>query len=509
MENRIATGPVKTMTTIQQTEPAGLPSLESVDLAQIKIDPVWSGKIPASGARRFRTIALCQVKEDVIVATCNSGLAMVRDYVSKRIQTPFRLVRVDEAAFRRLLNQVYPRTSPAVNSDSDGESCETVEACDELLRAALLRGASDIHLMPGETAVRTRFRVDGVLEDFLDYPVTLREGLVSRIKVLAGMNIAEKREPQDGRFSINCPRHEKSIDIRVATIPTRYGERVTLRLLAPIQATSSLEALGMGPDELEIFRKAIDCSHGLVLLTGPTGCGKSTTLYTAITNLLNSRGGNVITVEDPIEYEIPGTSQVEVDTAKKVTFARALRSILRHDPDVIMLGEIRDRETAELAIKAALTGHLVLSTLHTNTAAGVVTRLIDMGVQPFLVAATLRLAVAQRLVRQLCPRCRRPEAIGTSKAKLLGNVEFAGRTGFVPSGCVYCAGKGYVGRSALFEMLPGGSTLSELICRGVSESELIEHMTMNGYRLLIEDGMNKVVAGTTTAQQVLNAVAMW
>ena len=299
------------------------------------------------------------------------------------------------------------------------------------------------------------------------------------------------------------------MDVRVATIPTRYGERVTLRLLAPIQATPSLAALGMGETELELFRKAIASSNGLVLLTGPTGCGKSTTLYTAISNLLQSRGGNVITVEDPIEYEIPGTSQVEVDAAKKITFARALRSILRHDPDVIMLGEIRDAETAELAIKAALTGHLVLSTLHTNTAAGVVTRLIDMGVQPFLVAATLRLAVAQRLVRALCPKCRKPEKLNVADANLLERPELSDSVVYSPAGCVYCAGKGYIGRSALFEMLPGGSDLSELICDGVSEAELIEVMTRNGHSLLMDDGIDKILSGTTTTQQVLSAVTSW
>ncbi|MFC1758714.1 GspE/PulE family protein, partial [Planctomycetota bacterium] len=410
---------------------------------------------------------------------------------------------------RQLLTRVYSKQTPLVNSEADTESCETVEACDDLLRAAMLRGASDIHLMPGESTLRTKLRVDGVLEDYREFPATLQSGLVSRIKVLAGMNIAEKREPQDGRFTAEHACHRKPIDIRVATIPTRHGERVTLRLLSPMEGTPSLEDLGMDEKELATFTKAIASSNGLVLLTGPTGCGKSTTLYTAITHLLETRGGNVITVEDPIEYEIPGASQVEVDSLEKVSFSRALRSILRHDPDVIMLGEIRDAETAELAIKASLTGHLVFSTLHTNTAAGVVTRLVDMGVEPFLITATLRLAVAQRLVRRLCPHCRVRVKLGSMDAAALGAPQLMGREAFEPKGCVYCAGKGFAGRSALFEMLPGGGAVADAITRGSAETELLDHMRQAGHSMLIDDGIKKTLAGTTTAQQVLAAVATW
>jgi type II secretory ATPase GspE/PulE/Tfp pilus assembly ATPase PilB-like protein len=232
-------------------------------------------------------------------------------------------------------------------------------------------------------------------------------------------------------------------------------------------------------------------------------------LFAAIRQLQQTRGGNIITVEDPIEYEIPGISQIEVDSAAKVTFARALRSILRHDPDVIMLGEIRDAETAELAIKAALTGHLVLSTLHTNTAAGAVTRLIDMGVEPFLVAATLRLAVAQRLVRRLCPECRTPVPLDATQALALGQESLTGSTVYQPRGCTACAGKGFVGRVALFEMFRGGNDVSQLITESVSEAKLLAHMQTARQPLLLEDGIRKALSGTTTVQQVLSTVATW
>ncbi|MCG8651257.1 MAG: GspE/PulE family protein, partial [Pirellulales bacterium] len=376
------------MSTLEAVVASATETLEHIDVDAVKLDPVVSHCLPAWGVRRQRALALCRIGEQTVVATSNTDLASVEKFVASHLSGPFRLVIAKEAALRRLISRIYaPRVAPT-QAETEGDSGEIVESCDQLLRAAMMRGASDIHLVPEESVLRASFRVNGDLELFQTYPREMQAGLTSRIKVLAGLNIAEKREPQDGRFSWRGVSGQEKVDVRAATIPTRFGERVTLRLLMPLEALSSLAGLGMGPQELSTFTNAIDCAHGLVLLTGPTGCGKSTTLYTAIRQLMKTRGGNIITVEDPVEYEIPGTSQIEVDSAEKVCFARALRSVLRHDPDVIMLGEIRDAETAELAIKASLTGHLVFSTLHTNTAAGVVTRLIDMGVAPFLIAAT-------------------------------------------------------------------------------------------------------------------------
>ena len=372
-----------------------------------------------------------------------------------------------------------------------------------------MRGASDIHLTPNETELVARLRVDGKLENYSRIPSQLQGAVVSRLKVMSGLDIAEKRAPQDGRFTARIGSDQIKTDVRVATLPTRFGERVTLRLLGGQSTTLSLTNLGMNDRDLEMFRRTISRPHGLVLLTGPTGSGKSTTLYAAIKELLHSRGGNVITVEDPIEYEIPEVSQVEIDSADKVSFGKALRSILRHDPDVVMIGEIRDLETAEIAVKASLTGHLVFSTLHTNTASGVVTRLTDMGLKPFLIAATLRLAVAQRLVRRLCSQCSTPREISEDEALLLGHPDIAGQTIYDSAGCVYCAGRGYVGRVALIECFDCDESVAKVITSGASEEALLANARKRKRSLLMDDAIEKMLAGVTTYQEVLEAVVVW
>ena len=483
--------------------------LEEVELARVKLDPIWSRTLPAAGARRFRVAALCEVDGQIVAVTSNPRIEAVTRFVAKNIRRPFRLVRSDDASIKRLFAQIYVSPSRATDRKTDTDSGHVVAVCDELINAASLRGASDIHLVPSEDSLECRFRVDGELESYRSLDSEVQAGLASRLKVLAGLNIAEKREPQDGRFTLEATSQRPRMDVRVATIPTRMGERLTLRLLTPLSNAPSLTDLGMNTTDGEHFSRAIQCSNGLILLTGPTGCGKSTTLYTAIMEMMKAHRGNVITIEDPVEYEIPGTTQVEVDAAEKVTFARALRSLLRHDPDVIMLGEIRDAETAELAIKASLTGHLVFSTLHTNTAAGVVTRLIDMGVEPFLVAATLRMAIAQRLVRRLCQHCQQPDRMSMAEAAGLGDPSLAGCNTFKASGCVYCGGKGFVGRTALFEVMRGEREISELITSGASEAQILEHLRAAGFKMLIDDGIEKITSGTTTTEQVLGAVSTW
>ncbi|MCC6512197.1 MAG: type II/IV secretion system protein, partial [Pirellulaceae bacterium] len=292
------------------------------------------------------------------------------------------------------------------------------------------------------------------------------------------------------------------------------GERMTLRLLGSHSENMSLSGLGMREDDLQAFQQATSRPHGLVLLTGPTGSGKSTTLYVAIEQLLRTRGGNVITIEDPVEYEIVGASQVEIDSADKVNFSKALRSLLRHDPDVVMIGEIRDAETASIAVKASLTGHLVFSTLHTNTAAGVVTRLIDMGVEPFLVAATVRRSVAQRLVRRLCPHCRSPRSLTEAEVLMLSltdnyRTDLVGRTVYEPTGCIVCAGRGYVGRIGLFELLPGSEELAHVIADGANEEALQRYARERQLFSLLDDGIAKLLDGTTTVSEVTSAVVNW
>ncbi|MBP5510268.1 MAG: type II/IV secretion system protein [Kiritimatiellae bacterium] len=314
-----------------------------------------------------------------------------------------------------------------------------VQLVDRILRAGLFLHASDIHFDPMQDAVRVRFRIDGQLEEVLRVPVSMANAMTSRLKVLASLDIAERRAPQDGGFVWRLPGGgtfaQNPLDVRMATLPVRHGERITLRLLETGGRRLTLEDLGMRQADLAVFEKVLRHPQGLVLLTGPTGSGKTTTLYAAIQRLLQFGAFNILTVEDPVEYEIPGVAQAEVDSADKVNFSKALKSLLRHDPDVVMIGEIRDMNSLDAAVKAALTGHLVLSTLHTNDAKSVETRLVDMGLDPHLVPATLHLAVAQRLVRRLCPACK-----------------VRGVDGWEPKGCRECGGRGYAGRIGLFEL---------------------------------------------------------
>lgn len=316
---------------------------------------------------------------------------------------------------------------------------DSVQLVDRILRAGLLLHASDVHFDPAADAVRVRFRIDGQLEEVLRIPAAMAAATVSRLKVLAALDIAERRAPQDGAFTWRMVGGGEvgPLDVRMATLPVRHGERVTLRLLETGGRRLTLDDLGMDAEVRDAFERVLERPHGLVLLTGPTGSGKTTTLYAAIRRLLEIAPLNIVTVEDPIEYEIPGVAQAEVDSVDKVNFAKALRALLRHDPDVVMIGEIRDAESLDAAVKAALTGHLVLSTLHANGAKASVERLVDLGLDPHLVTSTLRLALAQRLVRRLCPACREPAGEG-----------FAPKSG----GCPACAGRGYAGRVGVFEM---------------------------------------------------------
>lgn len=491
-----------------------------INLDIVRIDPAWSLRVPASLALRKRLLPLCKLGDRVYVACADLSDSMALSSVRKLVESEIEAIPAEPESLRRALMRVYGGVSMPGNADAnpvrfrgrDGRASDIDDAvaiCDELLQAAILRGASDIHLLPAETALVVKFRVDGKLEVYRELAPEFQAAVVSRLKVLAEMDIAEKRAPQDGRFSTRVGPSQRKVDIRVATLPTRFGERMTLRLLASHGTNISLSNLGMRDADYGKFQRSIQRPHGLILLTGPTGSGKSTTLYAAIEELLGSRGGNVITVEDPIEYEIRGVSQVEVDTADKVNFSKALRSILRHDPDVVMIGEIRDQETADIAVKAALTGHLVFSTLHTNNAASVITRLLDMGVERYLVAATLRLAVAQRLVRKLCPHCRAPRPMTQQEALSLGRPELSGSTVYDSQGCVYCAGRGYSGRLALFEMLESDESISKLIADGAGEGEIVTECKRREWPALMDDAIEKLHSGETTIAEVLSAVVTW
>jgi type IV pilus assembly protein PilB len=493
-----------------------------LDMDQVRIDPAYALKVPPPLAMRRQVLPFASVDGHVCVACINPDDRTALQAVERAVHKPVQAHRAEPQSLRRALLRLFgdngaaappastarPRPAdPRKAAEADSE--DAVALCDELLRAAVVRQASDIHLDPGKENVRVRFRVDGGLEDYRRLPLVAQSGVISRFKVLSGMDIAEKRAPQDGRFTHQFGAGNQGVDIRVATLPTKYGERMTLRLLALQTESLTLEKLGMCPEHLESFQRAIDKPHGLILLTGPTGSGKTTTLYAAIRRLIGHRELNVVTIEDPIEYDIPGVAQVEVDSADKVSFAKALRSVLRHDPDVVMIGEIRDAETADIAIKAALTGHLVFSTLHTNSAPSAVTRLIDMGVARYLVAATVRLAVAQRLVHRSCEHCRQPRELKPEEALALGNPDWAGQTVHEPAGCLYCGNKGYVGRVGLFEMLPMDEALSRELAAGAGEPEIAEAMRQRRLPRLTEDALGKLTTGDSTVEAALRAVTVW
>jgi len=367
-----------------------------------------------------------------------------------------------------------------------------------VLTQALRRQASDIHIEPYETDIKVRFRIDGILYEIFSLPKRFQAHIVSRLKVMANLDIAEKRLPQDGRIKVKVA--NKTVDIRISVIPMAFGERIVLRLLDKSISILGLADMGMAEKRLDIFEKLINKNTGILLVTGPTGSGKTTTLYAAI-NRINSMEKNIITIEDPVEYELKGVGQIQVNPKTELTFARGLRSVLRHDPDIIMVGEIRDLETVEIAIQASLTGHLVFSTLHTNDATGALTRLVDMGVEPFLIASSLLAVLAQRLVRRICPECKEPFHPEESTLEELGlpkdQVFYHGR------GCEACMRSGYRGRTGIFELLVMDNDTRHLLTTGADSVKMKDMAVRNGMATLFEDGLLKVKNGMTTLSEVL------
>ena len=398
-------------------------------------------------------------------------------------------------------------TDLAALADSVGAVDDLLDARDDspvikLINAILLEavkeGASDVHVETTERRLVVRFRVDGVLRDVVEPQRALAPLLVSRIKVMAKLDIAEKRIPQDGRVTLRIGGHD--VDARVSTIPTQHGERVVMRLLEKGSLRLDLAGFGMTERDVATFGRLLDRPHGMLLVTGPTGSGKTTTLYAALSRL-NDRKRNVMTVEDPIEYELAGVAQTQVNPRTDMTFARGLRAILRQDPDVIMVGEIRDHETAEVAVRSAMTGHFVLSTLHTNSAVGSITRLIDMGVERYLLAPMLVGLAAQRLVRRLCPDCKREDVSTEADSRLLGGALKVGKRIWRAEGCDACHGDGYRGRDGVYEVTAVDATLQAMIHDGASEAAL-EKAARKSNPSLLDDGVAKVRAGVTTVEEI-------
>lgn len=396
------------------------------------------------------------------------------------------------------LAEELPETEDLLESEDDAPIIKLINA---MLGEAIKEGASDIHVETFENQLIVRFRVDGVLREILRPNRKLASMLVSRIKVMAKLDIAEKRVPQDGRITLRIA--GRAVDVRVSTMPTGHGERVVLRLLDKNNARLDLQDLGMTQHNRDHFSDLIRKPHGIILVTGPTGSGKSTTLYAGLSEI-NSKDRNILTVEDPIEFDLQGIGQTQVNPRVDMTFARGLRAILRQDPDVVMVGEIRDLETAQIAVQASLTGHLVLSTLHTNTAAGAITRMEDMGIEPFLLSSSLLAVLSQRLVRTLCPDCKTPQAPSEQEAQILGlsAEQVANTTVYAAKGCAACNHTGYRGRTGIHELLIVDEKIRDLVHNGHGE-QAIEKYIRQSTPSIREDGCNKVLSGVTTLEEVL------
>tara|TARA_B100001971_G_scaffold165308_1_gene155877 strand:+ start:28 stop:1545 length:1518 start_codon:yes stop_codon:yes gene_type:complete len=441
---------------------------------------------------------------------------------------PITLVKLPEADVRAAIRRTYSSDAMTAEgviaglgddvravSETDSALDDLVSLANEapvvkivnlLLLEALDTRASDVHLESYQNGLRVRYRVDGVLQDAIAPPPRLAAAVVSRLKIMAELDIAERRVPQDGRIRLRM--HDRQVDVRVSTLPTLHGESVVLRLLDKESGRIDLEALGMGPDTLVRFDKVIAKPHGIVLSTGPTGSGKTTTLYAAVDRIRTGRE-KILTVEDPVEYELPGVPQVPVNEKVGLTFANALRALLRQDPDVMLVGEIRDQETADIATHAALTGHLVLSTLHTNDAATALTRLVDLGIEPYLVASTVEAVLAQRLVRRICESCRRPVELTAEQRSALGDAASELGEVWEGEGCEQCRGTGYSGRTGIYELLVMEPEIREAVLGDttISAGRLQVLAREAGMKLLREDGLRVVAEGFTTVEEVLRVAS--
>ncbi len=414
---------------------------------------------------------------------------------------------VDVEEFDKLVGTALDHIE-TVEEKEDEEVIKEVEApivklVNGILLNAIKQGASDVHIEPYESVLRVRYRIDGVLYNIMNLPIKIKNAITSRIKIMSRLDIAERRLPQDGRIKLKLGR-KREVDLRVSTLPCLFGEKTVLRILDKSNLQIDMTKLGFEEDQLQDFMEAIEKPYGMVLVTGPTGSGKTTTLYSAL-NHLNKPGINIMTAEDPVEYNFHGINQVQVREEIGLTFASALRSFLRQDPDIIMVGEIRDFETAEIAIKAALTGHLVLSTLHTNDAPSTITRLLNMGIEPFLVSSSVILILAQRLARKICNNCKVEEKFPENTLLKLGFTEEEVKNikCYKGKGCPACNNSGYKGRVALYEVMPVKDELKELILEGASAQELKKAAIRLGMKTLRRSGLNKVKAGVTSIEEVL------
>lgn len=434
----------------------------------------------------------------VVLARKDAILSAINLFYDLRRDSAEQLVQDMEEDSHTIISEIED-TADLLDDTSDAPIIKLVN---HIISQSIKSRASDIHIEPHQTGFKVRYRIDGILYDLLTPPKWIQLALISRIKVMAKLNIAEKRLPQDGRLEVRIG--DQEIDVRVSTIPTSFGERVVLRLLNKTSVVLQLPDLGPSPDKLAQLNRLVKSPNGIILVTGPTGSGKTTTLY-AVLSSINTPDINIITIEDPVEYQLRGISQIQVNPKIELTFARGLRSIVRQDPDVILIGEIRDKETADIAVQSALTGHLVFSTLHTNDSASAITRLVDLGVEPFLISSSLIAVVAQRLVRVLCPSCKEPylpdsaalESIGLSAEQVYG------RTIYRAVGCDRCFNAGYRGRIGIFEILELNSKLKSILIKTHDANRIKKEAQANQMTTLRYDGLQKVLSGMTTIEEVI------
>ncbi len=496
--------------------------ITSEEAEQTPVSSTWL--LPFAFAKRHSVLISTDKNSGEYILHCLSHVNFdIILEVRRILKAPFHFDFIEPSAFELLLTQAYQRDSSEAQqmmedignevdlyslADEFTESEDLLENEDDapiiklinaMLSEAIKESASDIHIETFEKTLQIRFRVDGVLREVLKPNRKLASLLVSRIKVMAKLDIAEKRIPQDGRISLRIG--GRAVDVRVSTMPTGHGERVVLRLLDKNAARLDLKDLGMTDKNRGNFSHLITKPHGIILVTGPTGSGKSTTLYAGLTQI-DAKERNILTCEDPIEYAIEGIGQTQVNSKVDMTFARGLRAILRQDPDVVMVGEIRDLETAQIAVQASLTGHLVLSTLHTNTAAGAITRMEDMGVEPFLLSSSLLGVLAQRLVRTLCPHCRMSHLPDEEECHLLALADDNQKVIYRAVGCIECNFKGYKGRMGIHELLPVDEQVRELIHNGHGEQAIEKYVRQHSASIR-QDGFDKVLLGQTTLEEVL------
>lgn len=499
-------------------------SMPVVDLEEVEIDMECIGRIPDDVVRKFQVLPISRSGRVLTIAMANPSNIFAIDDIKFITGLEVHSVVAGEMAVKKAIDKYYATTDSLaaimegleddielVETDEDddllggmdGQNAPVVKLVNTLLAEAVKQGASDIHIEPYERNMRVRYRIDGVLEQVMEPPIKLKNAIISRLKIMAELDIAERRIPQDGRIKLKIG--SKKVDLRVSTLPCIYGEKVVMRILDKGNLNLDLADFGMEQKAIDDVYEAIAAPFGMVLVTGPTGSGKTTTLYSCLSKL-NNEGTNIMTAEDPVEYNIDGINQVQVREAVGLTFASALKAFLRQDPNIVMVGEIRDLETGGIATKAALTGHLVLSTLHTNDAPSTINRMMDMGIEPFLVASSTVLIMAQRLVRRICSNCKEEFKLSDDA---LGDLGLAlGTPTYKGKGCDKCNGSGYSGRQGLYEVMPISPGIRELILDRASTTEIRHKAVEEGMLTLRDDGLIKVAKGVTSVEEVLRETAV-